>query len=353
MTKLGMNLARTGWQTFGRTALGLASVASAACGGGSGNDAGAGGVDAFVASGEDASGGFACPIPASSGGCVVTTTGEMGMTPADFSCLGTRRAPEPGAAAMVNFRLSVFGSDGQVARNTRVQLFADNQIRDTCEAPLCQEFTTSMADGTATGITVNGRGWYAYRVFQNSSGSTAATRYTDSVQYNENPPAAGGEIVGNAVAFSTLDLIPLSLGLEREPGTTILAGRVQDCEGSDVGGAFVRAFLADGTEVLDAGEASSIGPHYRYFRRIGEDSNPSNEQPYTNFEGLYAALNIPVSEDLVRVETWGRREGDASPVLLGCEAVRTLANGVTIINVQPLRSDYASGHPCARYTSTD
>ncbi len=349
MAKLGTSLARTGRNTLGWTAIGLASIASSACGGGSGNDAGTPGTDAFAMSGEDASGGYACPIPASSGGCVVATTGETGASPANFACRGTQTAPTSGAETSVNFRLAVFGQDGQVARNTRVQFFADNQIRDTCEAPLCQEFTTSMSDGTAAGITVNGGGWYAYRVFENSSGSTAATRYTDSVQYNEIPPAAGGEIEGNAVAFSTIELIPLSLGLEREPGTTILAGRVQDCDGEDVGGAFVRAFRADGTEILDAGETSSIGPHYRYFRRIGDDSNPSNEQLFTNYEGLYAAMNIPVSDELVRVETWGRRDGDDAPVLLGCEAVRTLANGVTIINVQPLRSDYGTDHPCARY----
>ena len=343
MAMLETNLAS---RMVGITAIGLASLASAACGGPAGNDAGPTSDDAFTMSGEDASGGYACPIGA--GSCVETSTGETGASPADYACRGTQTAPEQGAATTVNFRLAVFGQDGQVARNTRVQFFADNLIRDTCTAPECQEFTTGM-DGTTSGITVNGGGWYAYRVFENRMGGTAATRYTDSVQYNEIPPAAGGEIEGNAVAFSTIDLIPLSLGLEREPGTTILAGRVQDCDGADVGGAFVRAFRNDGSEILDAGTESSLGPHYRYFRRIGDDSNPSNEQLYTNYEGLYAAMNIPVSTELIRVETWGLREGDTSPVLLGCEGVRTLADGVTIINVQPLRADYEAGHPCARY----
>lgn len=344
MAMLGTNLTST---ALGLTAIGIATMASG-CGGPSGNDAGTAGTDAFSMSGEDAGGGYACPIPEANGGCVEATTGETGATPADFACRGTQTAPEQGTATTVNFRLAVFGQDGQVARNTRVQFFADNLIRDTCAAPECQEFTTGM-DGTAAGITVNGGGWYAYRVFENRMGGTAATRYTDSVQYNEIPPAAGGEIEGNAVAFSTIDLIPLSLGLEREPGTTILAGRVQDCDGADVGGAFVRAFRNDGTEILDAGETSSLGPHYRYFRRIGDDSNPSNEQLYTNYEGLYAAMNIPVSTELIRVETWGLRAGDTAPVLLGCEGVRTLADGVTIINVQPLRTDYEAGHVCARY----
>lgn len=349
MGTLGKSLADEGVRAIGLAAIGLASVASSACGGGGGNDAGSSSTDAFVVSGEDASGGFACPIPEMLGGCPVTSTGDTGSSPANFACRGTATAPTGGASGTVSFRLTVFGQDGQVARNTRIHFFPGNEILDTCSAPTCQEFTTG-ADGTFAGVNVNLGGWYAYRVFENTMGGTAATRYTDSVQYNElSPAASGGSVDGNAVAFSTLDLIPLSLGLEREPGTTILAGRVQDCDGTDVGGAFVRAFRPDGSEILDAGEASSLGPHYRYFRKIGEDSNPSNEQLSTNFEGLYAAMNIPATDGLIRVETWGRRDGDAAPVLLGCEAVRTLADGVTIINVEPLRSDYETGHPCTRY----
>jgi hypothetical protein len=280
---------------------------------------------------------------------VDTSTQEDGSGTPDFACRGTQTAPTPGESISISFRLTVFGMDGQVARRTRVQFFADNDITDTCTAPACQEFETGM-DGTFSPVMANAGGWYAYRVFQNTTGGTLATQYTDSVQYNELTPAAGGSSIdGNAVSFATLNIIPASLGLEREPGTTILAGRVQDCDGTDVGGAFVRAFRADGSEILDAGELSSIGPHYRFFRRIGTDSNPSNEQLYTNYEGLYAAMNIPASDELVRVETWGRVAGDTAPSLLGCEAVRTLADGVTIINVQPLRSDYEAGHPCARY----
>ena len=339
---------RLAWsRVIGAATVGALSATVMACGGPGGTDA-AVTTDAFVVSGEDASGGYACPIPAAMGGCPETTVGEAGTTAADFACRGMQTAPMSGTDATVNFRLAVFGQDGQVARQTRVHFFPGNVVSDTCTAPECQEFETGM-DGTFAGVTVHGGGWYAYRVFENTRGGTAATRYTDSVQYNEVPPAAGGEIEGNAVAFSTTDLIPLSLGLEREPGTTILAGRVQDCDGADVGGAFVRAFRLDGSEILDVGETMSIGPHYRYFRRIGEDSNPSNEQLSTNFEGLYAAMNIPVTAELIRVETWGRRAGDTAPVLLGCEAVRTLADGVTIINVQPLRSDYEASHPCARY----
>jgi hypothetical protein len=327
-------------RAVGTATVGLACAAASACGGGGGADA-AVGTDAFSMSGDDAGGGLALELP-------VASTGEMGDGTPDFACRGSRTAPTPGADIEAAFRLAVFGQDGQVARQTRVWFFPDNVIADACSGS-CQEFTTGD-DGTFSPVTVGASSWYAYRVFENTRGGTAATRYTDSVQYNElSPSAAGGEIEGNAVAFSTIDLIPLSLGLEREPGTTILAGRVQDCAGSDVGGAIVRAFRADGSEILDAGIDTSIGPHYRYFRRIGDDSNPSNEQAFSNYEGLYAAMNIPVTSELIRVETWGRRAGDAMPVLLGCEGIRTLADGVSIINVQPLRSDYPAGHPCARY----
>lgn len=337
---MGMRWTSLASKGLGAAALGLA-CAAAGCGGSGGGTDAAVGVDAFSMPGSDAGGGLAIDLP-------IATTGEMGDGVPDWTCRGSRTAPTAGAAIDVGFRLAVFGQDGQVARQTRVWFFPDNVIQDSCGSG-CQELTTGD-DGRFSPVMVNAGSWYAYRVFENTRGGTAATRYTDSVQYNEvAPTSAGGEIEGNAVAFSTIELIPLSLGLEREVGTTILAGRVQDCAGTDVGGAVVRAFRGDGSEIVDAGLETSIGPHYRYFRRIGDDSNPSNEQPYTNYEGLYASINMPVEAGLIRVEAWGRRDGDAMPVLLGCEGIRTLADGVSIINIQPLRNDYPADHPCARY----
>ena len=279
----------------------------------------------------------------------VASTGETGMGTPALSCRGMATAPVGGAAIASTFHLTVFGGlAGRPSAGTRVHLFQDNVITDTCTAPTCQEFTTD-AMGQAPAMTLSG-GWYAYRVFENVTGGTDATRYTDSVQYNKlGPSAASGLAEGSAITLATINLIPLSLGLERERGTTILAGRVQDCAGTDVAGAVIRAFRPDGSEILEAPADVSTGVHFRYFRRLGMDSRPSNDQVTTNFEGLYSAINIPVLPGRIRVEAWLKPSDGEGPVLAGCESIQVLPNGVSTINLGGLRNDYASEDPCSIY----
>lgn len=279
----------------------------------------------------------------------VASTGETGMGTPDFSCRGTATAPVGGAPIASTFNLTVFGGlAGRPSAGTRVRLFQDNVITETCTAPTCQEFTTD-AMGQAPAMTLSG-GWFAYRVFRNVTGGTDATRYTDSVQYNKlGPSAAAGLADGSAITLATINLIPLSLGLEREPNTTILAGRVQDCTGTDVEGAVIRAFRPDGSEIIEAPPDVSTGVHYRYFRRLGTESRPSNDQATTNFEGLYSAINIPVLPGRIRVEAWLKPSAESGPVLAGCESIQVLPDGVSTINLGGLRSDYATEDPCSIY----
>jgi hypothetical protein len=279
----------------------------------------------------------------------VATTGEMREGTPAFACRGTATAPVAGAPIASTFQLTIFGGlAGRPAGNTRIQLFRDNVITATCAAPDCQEFTTD-AMGQAPAMTLSG-GWYAYRVFQNLTGGTDATRFTDSVQYNKAAPTtAGGTAEGNAISLATINLIPASLGLEREAGTTLLAGRVQDCAGTNIEGAIVRAFRPDGTEIAEAPADVSTGVHYRYFRRFGTESRPSNDQETTNFEGLFGAINIPVLPGRIRVETWLKPSATAEPTLAGCESIQVLPNGVSTINIGGLRNDYASEDPCSIY----
>jgi len=279
----------------------------------------------------------------------VASTGETGMGTPAFGCRGSATAPVGGAPIASTFNLTVFGGlAGRPSAGTRVRLFQDNIITDTCTAPTCQEFTTN-AMGQAPSITLTS-GWYAYRVFRNVTGGTDATRYTDSVQYNRIGPAvAGGLAEASAITLATINLIPLSLGLEREPNTTILAGRIQDCAGTDVGGAVIRAFRPDGSEITEAPPDVSTGVHIRYFRRLGTESRPSNDQETTNFEGLYSAINIPVLSGRIRIEAWLKPSASENPVLAGCESIQVLPDGVSTINLSGLRNDYAAEDPCSLY----
>ena len=327
---------------FALTALSLASLSCVA-----GCPAPVATVDAAVVTDTDSVGRDVGPI--FSFALPVASTGETGMGAPAFTCRGNATAPVAGAPIASTFRLTVFGGlAGRPSAGTRVQLFQNNVITETCTAPACQEFTTD-AMGQAPAMTLSG-GWFAYRVFRNVSGGTDATRYTDSVQYNKpSPAAAGGTAEGSAITLATINLIPLSLGLEREPNTTILAGRVQDCAGTDLAGAVIRTFRPDGIEIIEAPSDVSTGVHYRYFRRLGTDSRPSNDQETTNFEGLYSAINIPVLAGRIRVEAWLKPSAGDGPVLAGCESIQVLPDGVSTINIGGLRNDYAAEDPCSIY----
>ena len=287
-----------------------------------------------------------CPLAATAT-LPLATTGTVAMpeaAPADFACAGTRVAPTPGADISYTFNATFF-SLGGASRSTRVWFFPDNMVRDTCDPAVCQEIMTDTATGSAA---VHGpaSAWYAYRVFAHA-GPTSSTTVMDSAQYNEAAPdVAGGTVTGNVVAQQTIDLIPAVFGYERAPGTTLLAGRVFDCAGDPIRGAVFRIYeggapICDGTLTTET--------HLAYF---DGNETPDGTATYTNVDGLYAAINVPIPADptsLVRVEAWGRTAaGDpASGRRLGCEAIRVITNAVTIVNIGPLRSDYPVGHPCA------
>ncbi|UJR81850.1 hypothetical protein [Sandaracinus amylolyticus] len=259
---------------------------------------------------------------------------------ADYACNGTATQPASGADVGTLFQLRDFESDAAVG-NTRVWLFRDNVVRDACSAPGCVEFMTN-ADGDAT-VSLPADGWYAYRVFPRE-GATAATTVIDSMQYNEPAPAAADSAVtGNAVSAGTLGLIPAVLDIVRTPGTALLAGTVVDCAGTPVYGAEIRAYSGS-TRIEDGQQPSD--PHFHYF---DGDSFPSEQGTHTHADGLYVAIHIPLpaaTDDVLRIEAWGR-PSEGPPVRIGCEAVRVLADAVTIVNLGPERSDYGAGHPCA------
>lgn len=263
-----------------------------------------------------------------------TITNPAEGTP-DYACLGSRTRPAPGDLVTTTFELRDFESEAPVG-NVRVWLFPDNDVRDACDGT-CTELLTG-ADGNASAM-LPANGWYAYRVLPRA-GATAVMTVVDSLQYNEPAPAEGGRsVTGNSVSEGTLRLIPAVLGIDRQPGTGVLAGTISDCNETPVYGARVRAF--DGDTEIEMGTAART-PQYRYFNG---DSFPSDIGTHTHVDGLYVGIQIP-ADRLVRVEAWGRPD-EGPERRIGCEAVRVLANAVTIVNIEPLRSDYEAGHPCA------
>lgn len=268
---------------------------------------------------------------------------------ANYDCVGTRTAPTPGANVSYTFELRGFGSGDAVA-NARVFFFPDNvpqTVDCTSASPTCTgsciTFTTdSSGNGSVMGPA---SAWYAYSICPRP-GATMASTYVDSLQINESAPAAGGTAVeGNAVSVSTLNLIPAAFGFTRVPDSAIVAGEISDCDGDQVRGGYVRLFDASGAELLSVPDVNDA-PHIQYF---DGNENPDGSTTFSQVDGLYAAANIPAPASgfaAVRAEAYAVIEDGGAPVLVSCESVGVYADGVSIVNLGPLRSDYPAGHPC-------
>ncbi|MCC7535672.1 MAG: hypothetical protein IT379_05640 [Deltaproteobacteria bacterium] len=257
------------------------------------------------------------------------------MMPADFSCLGMRTRPMgEGMNRMFDMQVNDFQTGDPVPEVT-VQFFPDNIVLDTCSGDCLEGESSEMG-------VVGGRGeiggWFAYRVLP-KAGPTPPSTVVGAVQYNEPTPAEGETWEGNSVSEATLRLIPTVFGFRRAAGTGLVAGTVFDCNGDAVRGGVIRMFLPDGSEVVEGMAMSD--PHHEYFD--GEEF-PSPDQIHTNTDGLYASANVPPSgTEPMRIEAWGRLESGGPAVLLGCEEGRTFADTVTIMNLEPLRSDAPDG----------
>jgi len=108
-----------------------------------------------------------------------------------------------------------------------------------------------------------------------------------------------------------------------------------------VSNAIIRAFHADGTEIIAGEETTS--QRFAYFDGA---ENPDASGTYTNTDGLYVVVNVPTTPgERIRVEAWANT-GSGTPTRIGCEAVEAFPDGVSIVNIGPTRNDYPTGHPC-------
>ncbi len=268
-------------------------------------------------------------------------TGDPVQVDADFSCLGSATAP-PATGTDVTFtvRVDAFG-EVTIPENMRfvsslaVQFFPDNVVpADPGCTGTCQMLTT---DGTGSAMVTDvGGSWYAYRI-PAGMGTLNGTsvEFVDVVQYNEAAPTAPGTAGLNAVTRERQDFFISLLGVTRTDGTAVVTGTAVDCMGRPISNARVRAFNADGAITLTS--MNTGVPREFYFTG---SQIPLGTARDTAADGLYGAANLPVATDRqVRIEIWGSLEAGAAPVMLGCEQVQVNANGLTLLNVGPDRSD--------------
>ena len=106
-----------------------------------------------------------------------------------------------------------------------------------------------------------------------------------------------------SIAYSTYNLLPLTVGVEPEPGRSMVFARVVDCAGEPA----ADAELSLGSIDVETGcAAESTEGAIRYLR----DGDPDQDQLWTDELGWALALNLPpgASQELL---AWGRPADEA------------------------------------------
>jgi hypothetical protein len=241
--------------------------------------------------------------------------------PADFDC--ERSEPEGGADVTFTLKIRDFQTNVEVP-GTCVNVYPDNVVptSDTCGGVMTD------ANGDVE-VTAPAGGWFAYRLFP-VAGSTMGVVQRNVVAASE----AGATVTGNSVSETTASLLPGLLGRQRLGGAAIFAGAVYDCSNRTVEGAAFR--VVRNNAALPAGPGAT-DPMYAYFSSA---SLPDVNQRYTNTNGLFLAINMPIGTpgEMVQLVSCGRKDG-TTVSRLGVEETRSFADTVNIVSLYPERTD--------------
>jgi hypothetical protein len=245
-----------------------------------------------------------------------------GETNANYACLGDRTAPEGNEDSTFTLEVRDFQT-GAAVPGVCVNFYPDNvvPVQDECGG------TMTDGDGNIEGLTDPDGGWFAYRIFPTDT-------TLGVVQVNVDTPADGGSTTGNSVSETTAGLIPGLLGRSRAAGRAIFSGALYDCDNSTVEGGALRVLR--GGSVIPEGTGSQ-DTAYAYF---GATDLPDPGQEYTNTNGLYLGLNVPVETpgETVQMVACGKPDGENLEVL-GCEETISFPDTVNILSLYPTRAD--------------
>lgn len=128
----------------------------------------------------------------------------------------------------------------------------------------------------------------------------------------------------NSVSERTATIIPTLIGIDwDEENTGIVAGTAYDCDQEPIAGAQI--FLHDGT-----GKPPATGYVY-YFSSTGDTNLPTSreDQPYSNTNGLWVAVNVPPGTWTIEMWAWD----GAQLVELGSTQLQIKAGMIGISNV--------------------
>jgi len=214
----------------------------------------------------------------------------------DWSCKGAHAGPpSAGAGGTLTGLVEDFQDDVPVA-SARVQIWSNNDLSSgpanwQLESPFTgDDGTFEVEEGVITACSrFAARVWTewvpqeTYQTFQSGIIVSGAAPFTHTF---------------NSVAYSTYQLLPLTVGVEPEPGKAIAAGRMTDCNGDNI----ANAEASVGT--INWEDGSVVAPAEGYEMRYFLDEDPDGQQTYISADGLFGAMNVPTGQSYSLI-TWG------------------------------------------------
>lgn len=138
---------------------------------------------------------------------------------------------------------------------------------------------------------------------------------------------AGGTTsdIWNSVSDATSRLIPSLIGVEWDTSTAVIAGTAYDCNQDGLANVQVYVHDGAGNEPVHTDD----NPFGIYYFSDSDLPTSNASQPWTNENGLWVAINIPVGDWVVEVWGWDGTQH----VKLGATTLNIQAGSVNISNI--------------------
>jgi len=256
------------------------------------------------------------------------------MVTGDWSCKeGSQEVPPAGASGALEGIVEDFQDEEPVAA-ARVQLWPGNDPTDSTATmwELESPFTDAEGAFEVPEGTVSACSPFAARVWTEFEPQlTYQTYQVGIIVAGETPFSA----TFNSVSYATYNLLPLTVGVEPEPGKGIAAGRMTDCLDEPIANAEASV------GVVDWATGEITPPDGDYAMRYFVDEDPNGSQNHISDDGLFGAMNVSPGQSLSLL-TWGIPQSESHcETTTGGELIWNTDNSAlcllaySTINVQP------------------
>jgi len=221
----------------------------------------------------------------------------------DFSCKGNLPDVVPGETGEMIAPVEDFEEDEPVP-GAKVQVWPENNPEAGAAAAttiLDEDDGTTDGQVTIPSGLINACKHFASRVWTEFEPQETYQTYQVNMAVDGDPPFTGETF--NSVAFSTYNLLPLTVGVEPEPGKGIAAGTFNDCNGDPI----ANGEASVGNLDLTTGTVTeAAGYQMRYFT----DESPDGDQMHISEDGLFGAMNVSPG-DALTLMVWGIPQDEA------------------------------------------